>query len=88
MDHLIFRTVKPISKPHHQARQPEPWSKGLTIDGRLALIYSLDGLNDARNAKGCCCCGGNEIREASRRQHQHPRLRVALLKQQRRHAKA
>lgn len=38
--------------------------EGIEIDGRIALIYSSDGLNDARNAKGCCCCGGNMIKES------------------------
>ena len=64
MDHLIFRTVKPITRLTTK-RGSQTLVEGLTIDGRLALIYSLDGLNDARNAKGCCCCGGNEIKEAA-----------------------
>jgi hypothetical protein len=37
--------------------------EGLEIDGRIALVYSMEGLNDVANAKGCCCCGGNEIKE-------------------------
>lgn len=35
--------------------------EGIEIDGRLVLVYSTEGLNDAGNAKGCCCCGGNQI---------------------------
>ena len=35
----------------------------LTINGRVVLVYSREGLNDARNAKGCCCCGGDQINE-------------------------
>ncbi len=38
--------------------------EGLEIDGRLVMIYSTEGLNDANNAKGCCCCGGNQIRQS------------------------
>ena len=34
------------------------------INGRLAVVYSKDGLNDVGNAKGCCCCGGNMITES------------------------
>lgn len=64
MDHLIFRTVKPISKLTTKGGS-QTLVEGLTIDGRLALVYSVEGLNDVKNAKGCCCCGGNEIREAS-----------------------
>ncbi len=38
--------------------------EGIEIDGRLVMIYSTEGLNDAGNAKGCCCCGGNQILQA------------------------
>lgn len=40
--------------------------EGLEINGRLAMIYSKEGLNDVAHAKGCCCCGGNEIRDPAR----------------------
>ena len=40
--------------------------EGLELDGRLVLIHSVEGLNDVHNAKGCCCCGGNEILESAR----------------------
>ena len=35
--------------------------EGISLDGRLGVIYSLDGLNDTAHTQGCCCCGGNEI---------------------------
>ncbi len=35
--------------------------EALEVNGRLVMIYSKEGLNDVGNAKGCCCCGGNEI---------------------------
>ena len=39
--------------------------EGLTIDGRVVMVYSADGLNDTANAGGnCCCCGGNEVLNA------------------------
>ena len=38
--------------------------EGIEIDGRIAMIYSSHGLNDAGNAKGCCCCGGNQIKQS------------------------
>jgi hypothetical protein len=64
MDHVIFRTVHDI----HRLRSKHPTKihlEGLTIDGRLVLVYSDEGLNDTSNAgKGCCCCGGNEILNA------------------------
>lgn len=40
--------------------------EGIEIKGRLVLIYSAEGLNDVQNAKGCCCCGGNMIRESEK----------------------
>jgi hypothetical protein len=39
--------------------------EGLEIDGRIALIFSPDGLNDTGKAgPKCCCCGGNEVQNA------------------------
>lgn len=40
--------------------------EGIELDGRLVMIYSSHGLNDAANAKGCCCCGGNQILESEK----------------------
>lgn len=40
--------------------------EGIEINGRLALIYSSEGLNDVKNAEGCCCCGGNMIKESEK----------------------
>jgi len=34
------------------------------IAGRLGVVYSPDGLNDTGHTEGCCCCGGNELRNA------------------------
>lgn len=62
-DHAVFHTVKDISKIQvkHGAVHP---LEGVSIEGRLAVIYSQDGLNDTAHTQGCCCCGGNEIRNA------------------------
>jgi hypothetical protein len=62
--HPVFHTVYDISelkcKGSHRAHL-----EGLEIDGKIALIFSPDGLNDTSNAGGsCCCCGGNEIKNA------------------------
>ncbi|MEJ2170281.1 MAG: hypothetical protein P8X90_32675, partial [Desulfobacterales bacterium] len=35
--------------------------EGLSMGGKLVLVYSPDGLNDTSTMHGCCCCGGNEI---------------------------
>jgi hypothetical protein len=38
--------------------------EGISLGGRLAVLYSQDGLNDTAHTQGCCCCGGNEIRNS------------------------
>jgi hypothetical protein len=61
MDHALFKTifdVKAIKLKNGGTTQLE----GLEVDGKIVLIYSAEGLNDTPNVKGCCCCGGNEIK--------------------------
>ncbi len=63
MDHPIFHTVYDINDlgaAHGNVRPLE----GISIGGRLGIVYSQDGLNDTAHTQGCCCCGGNEIRNA------------------------
>jgi len=65
MSHPVFHTVYSInalSTKHHAAG---PHLEALELDGRVALIFSPDGLNDTAHAGGtCCCCGGDEITNA------------------------
>lgn len=64
-DHPVFRTVftiKELKLAHGGATAPV--LKGVTRRDKLVVIYSSDGLNDSHNAKGCCCCGGDEITNA------------------------
>lgn len=63
MDHPIFSTVHKITALHLK-NSGTAFLQGLFINDRLAMVYSPEGLNDVKNAKGCCCCGGNEIKEA------------------------
>ncbi len=60
MDHAVFHTVHEITQLTTKHGRPKPL-EGVTINGRLGVIYSQDGLNDTSHAQGCCCCGGNEI---------------------------
>ena len=60
MDHPIFHTVYDIKDIKCSHSKPRPL-EALVIDGRVAMIYSSDGLNDTGHVKGCCCCGGSEI---------------------------
>jgi hypothetical protein len=62
-DHPVFHTVTDIERlqaTHGNVRPLE----GVSIGGRLGVLYSVDGLNDTSHAQGCCCCGGNEITNA------------------------
>lgn len=60
MDHPVFNTVYTINSLQARHGEPKPL-EGITIDGRVGVIYSQDGLNDTAHTQGCCCCGGNEI---------------------------
>lgn len=60
MDHPVFHTVYDIAELKSKHGKAKPL-EGVTINGRLGVIYSQDGLNDTAHTQGCCCCGGNEI---------------------------
>jgi len=63
LSHPMFHTVYDIEQldaAHGDSRPLE----GISIGGRLGVVYSSDGLNDTQHTQGCCCCGGNEIRNA------------------------
>lgn len=60
MDHAVFHTAYDIAEIKAKHGTPKPL-EGVTINGRLGVIYSQDGLNDTQHSQGCCCCGGNEI---------------------------
>lgn len=62
MSHQLFSTVNKITSLTVKGRATT--LQGISINGRLAMVYSPEGLNDASNAKGCCCCGGAEIRQS------------------------
>ncbi len=66
VEHPIFHTVYDVeSSKYKSGGEKFPQLEGLEIDGRTALIWSPDGLNDTANAGGnCCCCGGNEVKSA------------------------
>lgn len=64
-DHPIFHTVYDIDEIKTKKRGVKAVLKAIVIDGRVALVYSPEGLNDTGNAGGnCCCCGGNEVLNA------------------------
>lgn len=63
MEHPVFHTVYEINELRAKHGTPRPL-EGISIGGRLAVLYSQDGLNDTAHSQGCCCCGGNEITNA------------------------
>ena len=63
MDHPIFHTVFDITSIQLK-KGTATYLEGLVIDGKIVLVYSQEGLNDTPNVKGCCCCGGNEVRNS------------------------
>ncbi len=64
MSHEIFHTVYDI-KVLTAKGNTTPYLNGLEIDGKIVVVFTEDGLNDTANAgPNCCCCGGNEIRNA------------------------
>jgi hypothetical protein len=65
MTHPVFSVVNQLSKLVDKSGKAV-LLEGLEINGRLAMIYSKEGLNDVAHAKGCCCCGGNEIRDPAK----------------------
>ncbi len=62
MSHELFSTVNKLTSLTVKGRSTT--LQGVSINGRLAMVYSPEGLNDASNAKGCCCCGGAEISQS------------------------
>ena len=64
MDHKLFDTVFDIDSLNLKKSIGSAVLEGLIIDDRIVLVYSSDGLNDNANVQGCCCCGGNEIKNS------------------------
>ncbi|MEX0653611.1 MAG: DUF4159 domain-containing protein [Phycisphaeraceae bacterium] len=66
-DHPVFQMVYDVREVEYRNGDKKlPELEGLEIDGKVVLILSIDGLNDTANAgPNCCCCGGNEIRNAA-----------------------
>lgn len=65
MEHPIFRTVfevQQLDMSHGGVAK----LYGLTLNGKIVLVYSPDGLNDTGTMHGCCCCGGNEIKNSQK----------------------
>ena len=64
MEHPIFRTVYDVKRLDTKGADAK--LHGLSMGGKIVLMYSPDGLNDTATMHGCCCCGGNEIKNAQK----------------------
>ena len=66
MSHNLFKTVNKIEKLELSKGKSAIKAEllGLEQNGKIVLIFSPHGLNDTAHTKGCCCCGGNEIRNS------------------------
>ncbi len=64
MDHKLYRTVFDVTSVKLKKSEGQASLEGLEIDGKIVVVYSSEGLNDTANVEGCCCCGGNEIRNS------------------------
>jgi hypothetical protein len=67
LNHPMFRTVyevKSLKTSHQKPGGHGATLEGFTVQGKLVLVFSSDGLNDTAHAENCCCCGGDEIENA------------------------
>ena len=62
-DHPLFSTVYQLKSMPLRSDGSARF-EGVMIDGRLACLFSPEGLNDTAQVQGCCCCGGNEVKNA------------------------
>ncbi len=63
-DSPIFRTVYTIDKLKLKSPTEEPKLTSMEIGGKTVVIFSPHGLNNTANTEGCCCCGGNEVKNS------------------------
>lgn len=60
-DHEIYRTIFDVKDMKLSHSKDESMLRGVTHNGKIVAVYSVDGLNDTSHTEGCCCCGGNEV---------------------------
>lgn len=63
MDHPLFQMVHEVKRINLK-NGGTTLLEGLELGGKIVLVYSSEGLNDVASVQGCCCCGGNEIRNS------------------------
>ncbi len=63
-EHPMFRTVYTVEKLALSKSSGFAKLEGAEVNGKMVVVFSEEGLNDSKNAHGCCCCGGNEIKNS------------------------
>lgn len=64
-DHKLMSTLFEIEKPRVGKEVDTDPLQAITINGRIAVLYSPFGLNDSYGQKAeCCCCGATELLNA------------------------
>ncbi len=64
LSHPIFSTVFPITSLKAGKKPTKGYLEGISLNDKLVIVYSADGLNDSSNSRNCCCCGGSELGNA------------------------
>ena len=67
VEHPAFQRIFRVETSTYAKGPPRlPLLRGTAhASGRLAVVWSPEGLNDTLGVEGpCCCCGGNEVRAA------------------------
>lgn len=64
LNHSIFRTIFEV--PRLDTKQVDAKLYGLSFGSKIVIVYSPDGLNDTATMHGCCCCGGNEVKNSQK----------------------
>ncbi len=61
-NHPLFNMIYNIKRL--ETKIEDAHLEGIIINSKLVVVYSPDGLNDTQTMHGCCCCGGNEIKNS------------------------
>lgn len=61
--HPLFHTVFDINALETK-HSGTAFLEAIVLDERIVVVYSKEGLNDTAHKEGCCCCGGDEIRNS------------------------
>ncbi len=64
LSHEIFHTIFKVDDLKLAKSSGQAALRGITLNNKIVVVYSREGLNDTSHTEGCCCCGGNEIQNS------------------------